>query len=156
MLNELPNFRVCMTSINTSEDMERIESEKVKMETVDKIVETLSNLGIELDRYKNVRDSIINEWFGSTMTDNIKKDEASMPPEPMMPEDGGADDEGPDFHSTPSDVSFGGDEGVGEGEPTQDDELLGGEDDTGLEEPAGEPEEDASNEPPQRVPYSLK
>ena len=144
-----------MTSINTSEDMERIESEKVRMETVDKIVETLSNLGIELDRYKNVRDSIINEWFGSAMADNIKKDEESMPEEPMLPPEG-EDESGPDFHSTPSDVSFGGDEGVGEGEPTQDDELLGGEDDTGLEEPTGEPEEDASNEPPQRVPYSLK
>ena len=150
VLNELPNFRVCMTSINTSEDMERIESEKVRMETVDKIVETLSNLGIELDRYKNVRDSIINEWFGSAMADNIKKDEESMPEEPMLPPEG--EDEGPEFSSTPSDVSFSGDEG---GEEPQEDELLGGEDNTNMEEPA-EPEEDASNEPPQTVPYSLK
>lgn len=153
VLNELPSFRVCMTSINTSEDMERIESEKVRMETVDKIVETLSNLGIELDRYKNVRDSIINEWFGSSMVDNIKKDEENMPEEPMLPPEE-KDKSEPKFHSTPSNVSFGGDD-VGNGEPTEDDELLGGEDDTGLEEPTSEPEEDASNEPPQRVPYSL-
>lgn len=153
VLNELPNFRVCMTSINTSEDMERIESEKVRMETVDKIVETLNNLGINMEQYKNVRDSIINEWFGSTMTDNIKKDEEQIALNPPMPsEEPSEDEEGPEFSSTPSDVSFGGDEDVGEGEPDEG-ELIGGEDDTNIEPTS---DEDASEEPPQTVPYSLK
>ena len=153
VLNELPNFRVCMTSINTSEDMERIESEKVRMETVDKIVETLNNLGINMEQYKNVRDSIINEWFGSTMTDNIKKDEEQIALNPPMPsEEPSEDEEGPEFSSTPSDVSFGGDEDVDEGEPDEG-ELIGGEDDTNIEPTS---DEDASEEPPQTVPYSLK
>ena len=58
VLKQLPDIKVCMTSINTSEDMERVESEKVKMETVDKIVETLNNLGIDLDKYTNTRNKI--------------------------------------------------------------------------------------------------
>lgn len=154
VLKELPNIKVCMTSINTSEDAERVESEKVKMETVDKIVETLGNLGIDLSQYKNVRDAIINEWFGSDMRDKIKKDEESIAAEPPMPEfpEEGGEDEKPEFSSTPSDVSFTGDEDVGNGGPEPGDELIGGEDSTNLSEPG----EDASNEPPQDVPYSLR
>lgn len=151
VLNELPNIRICMTSINTSEDVERVETEKVRMETVDKIVETLNNLGIDMEKYIGVRNEIINEWFGSNIMDKIKEDENKVGNEPVVPEDS-EDDEGIDFHSTPSDVSF-------EGGDDSNDELLGGEPDEGPEptdnEGPVEPEEDSSNEPPQDIPYSL-
>lgn len=158
VLHELPNIRVCMTSINTAEDMERIESEKVKMETVDKIVETLSNLGVDMDSYKNVRDKIINEWFGSSIVDAIKKDEEELSKQPVIPDDSDTKDEVEDkneFSSTPVDVKYTGEnqEETSGGEPG--DNLLGGEDDntpTNFEEPG----EDYSNEPPQDIPYSLK
>lgn len=155
VLKELPTIRVCMTSINTSEDMERVESEKVKMETVDKIVETLGNLGIDMTTYKGTRDKIINEWFGSSIVDAIKKDEEEMPLEPMFSPDE-EDKDKPDFKSTPAsvtDTSGGGsDEDLGGG---PEDDLLGGEDNTDISntETSGE---DNSNEPPQDIPYSLK
>lgn len=151
VLNELPNIRICMTSINTSEDVERVETEKVRMETVDKIVETLNNLGIDMDKYIGVRNEIINEWFGSNIMDKIKEDEKKIGNEPVIPEDS-KDDEGIDFHSTPSDVSFEG------GNDSNDEDLIGGEQEEGpepSEEAPGE-EEDNSNEPPQDIPYSLK
>ena len=154
VLNELPNLRVCMTSINTSEDAERIESEKVKMETVDKVVETLGNLGIDMDQYQSVRDKIIQQYFGSEYYDKIKEDEKNMPKEPIAPI-GDEDNDKPDFHSTTSDVSFTGDDEVGGGEPEPSDELIGGEDDTSPVSTV-EPDEDASNEAPQDIPYSLK
>lgn len=155
VLNELPNIRVCMTSINTAEDVERVETEKVRMETVDKIVETLGNLGIDLSSYNNVRDSIIQEWFGSSMVDLIKKDEselAKQTPVPTIPEEG--DNDKPDFHSTPSDVDFtGDDDNVGSG---PEDDLIGGEDNTDLDVEPSSSDEDATDERPQDVPYSLK
>lgn len=156
VLQELPNIRVCMTSINTAEDVERVETEKVRMETVDKIVETLGNLGIDLSSYSNVRDSIIQEWFGSSMVDLIKKDEselAKQTPVPTIPEKG--DKDKPDFHSTPSDVDFTGDDdnNVGSG---PDDDLIGGEDNTDLDIEPSSSDEDATDERPQDIPYSLK
>lgn len=156
VLNELPNLRVCMTSINTSEDSERIESEKVKMETVDKVVETLGNLGIDMEQYQGVRDKIIQQYFGSEYYDKIKEDEKKIAaePAPIPPADGEEENDGPDFHSTPSDVSFTGDDEVGGGEPEPSDGLIGGEDDNSPV--TVEPDEDASNEAPQDIPYSLK
>lgn len=151
VLRELPNIRVCMTSINTSEDMERIESEKIKMETVDKIVETLNNLGIDLSQYTNVRDKIINQYFGSEIVSAIKKDSDAIPKEPIPDKED--DEDKPSFSSTPSDVSYTGDSdnNIGSGSP---DELIGGEDAVNISEPNSS--EDASNEPPQDIPYSLK
>lgn len=156
VLQELPNIRVCMTSINTAEDVERVETEKVRMETVDKIVETLGNLGIDLSSYNNVRDSIIQEWFGSNMIDLIKKDEselAKQTPVPTIPEEG--DNDKPDFHSTPADVDFTGDDDNNVGTGPEDD-LIGGEDNTDLDVEPSSNDEDATDERPQDIPYSLK
>lgn len=156
VLQELPNIRVCMTSINTAEDVERVETEKVRMETVDKIVETLGNLGIDLNSYNNVRDSIIQEWFGSNMIDLIKKDEselAKQTPVPTIPEEG--DNDKPDFHSTPADVDFTGDDDNNVGTGPEDD-LIGGEDNTDLDVEPSSNDEDATDERPQDIPYSLK
>lgn len=151
VLKQLPDIKVCMTSINTSEDMERVESEKVKMETVDKIVETLNNLGIDLDKYTNTRNILINQWFGSEVVDAIQKDYNTVDLKPQSNDD---DKEEREFSSTPSDVAFTGGDDFG-------DDLIGGEDDTDL--PAGDtvedvptPEGGASEEPPQDIPYSLK
>lgn len=156
VLNELPRIRVCMTSINTSEDSERIESEKVKMETVDKVVETLSNLGIDMDQYTGVRNKIIQQYFGSEIYDKIKEDEEHMTNTPL-PTDDTSDEDKPDFSSTPADVDYTGDsdtsDDFGNGEPT--DKLIGGEDDSTPVAPDTS-DEDASDEAPQDIPYSLK
>lgn len=154
VLNELPNIRVCMTSINTAEDVERVETEKVRMETVDKIVETLENLGISLDKYKNVRDSIIQEWFGSGMSDLIKKDE-ELNKSVSIPDDSDKDKDKPSFHSTPADVNFTGDDNEDFGGGPADD-LIGGEDNTDIDTEPISNDEDSSEDRPQDVPYSLK
>ena len=157
VLNELPNIRVIMTSINTAEDVERVETEKVRMETVDKIVETLGNLGIDMSEYTEVRDSIIQEWFGSNIVEKIKAEDKRISAEPKpMPLPGGddLDNDKPDFHSTPSNIDFGGDDEDIGGGPA--DDLIGGEDDVDLDVDTPSGDEDASNEKPQDIPYSLK
>ena len=153
VLRELPAVKVCMTSINTSEDAERVESEKVKMETVDKVIETLNNLGIDMEQCENTRNIIINQYFGSDIVDAIKKDLKNKELTPSSDEP--SDDEKPEheFSSTPSDVSYTGDDGG------NDEDLFGGEDNTGIEPDTSdnyETDNDASEEPPQDIPYSLK
>ena len=104
-----------------------------------------------MKQYKNVRENLINEWFGSGIADAIKKDEEEIAknpiPEPM-------DDEKPEFHSTPSDVTFTGDEGPEPSGPPEG--LIGGEDQGTEDEINIDVTDDNSNEPPQDIPYSLK
>lgn len=146
---KLPDFRVVFTSINTAEDSERVESEKVKMETVDKIVETLNNLGINMDEYTEVRNTLIQKWFGSEIYDKVVNHTPSAPKVPKGP----TEDEGINFKSTPANVTdTSGSQSDFEPRGPEDN-LLGGEEevpqDTGSEET--EPKE-----VPQDIPYSLK
>lgn len=156
VLNELPSIRVIMTSINTSEDAERIESEKTKMETVDKVVETLSSLGVDPTTHLNVRNDIITKYFGSQMLDLIKKDEESGSSTPNIDD---VDVSEPKTKSKPSfssssPVEYTGDEDKSSNSTgSSKDDLIGGEDNT---KPSTTSSEDNSNEPPQDIPYSLK
>lgn len=157
---ELPAFKVVFTSINTSEDAERIESKQVQMETLDKILETLKNMGIDLSTgtYEETRNSLIKEWFGSDILDLIEKDEKNQPINPNPPADEGGS--GDDFSSTPVDVqdTSGGtppsdlmDFGTEEG--TEEDNTGDvGTEENNTEETSG----DDNVEAPEQIPYELK
>ena len=157
---ELPAFKVVFTSINTSEDAERIESKQVQMETLDKVLETLKNMGIDLSSgmYEETRNSLIKEWFGSDILDLIEKDEKNQPINPNPPADEGGS--GDDFSSTPVDVQdtsggtppsdlmdFGNEEGTEE-DNTGDVDT----EENNTEETSG----DNNAEAPEQIPYELK
>ena len=157
---ELPAFKVVFTSINTSEDAERIESKQVQMETLDKVLETLKNMGIDLSTgmYEETRNSLIKEWFGSDTLDLIEKDEKNQPINPNPPADEGGS--GGDFSSTPVDVQdtsggtppsdlmdFGDEEGT-EKDNTGDVDT----EENNTEETSG----DDNAEAPEQIPYELK
>lgn len=159
---ELPAFKVVFTSINTSEDAERIESKQVQMETLDKILETLKNMGIDLSTgtYEETRNSLIKEWFGSDILDLIEKDEKNQPINPNPPADEGGS--GDDFSSTPVDVQdtsggtppsdlmdFGNEEGT---EENNTGDTGTEENNTGTEETLG----GDNAETPEQIPYELK
>ena len=157
---ELPAFKVVFTSINTSEDAERIESKQVQMETLDKVLETLKNMGIDLSTgmYEETRNSLIKEWFGSDTLDLIEKDEKNQPINPNPPADEGGS--GGDFSSTPVDVQdtsggtppsdlmdFGNEEGTEENNTGDVDT-----EENNTEETSG----DDNAEAPEQIPYELK
>lgn len=157
---ELPAFKVVFTSINTSEDAERIESKQVQMETLDKVLETLKNMGIDLSTgmYEETRNSLIKEWFGSDTLDLIEKDEKNQPINPNPPADEGGS--GDDFSSTPVDVQdtsggtppsdlmdFGDEEGTEENNTGD-----VGTEENNTEETSG----DENAEAPEEIPYELK
>ena len=161
---ELPSFKVVFTSINTSEDAERLESQKTQMETLDKVLETLRNMGIDLSTgtYEETRNSLIKEWFGSDILELIEKDEKNQPINPNPPADEGGEGGGTEFSSTPSSEG---------GTPPNDLMDFGDEDntedftdETGTEETGGDNVDnsvDNSNDTgdeataPEEIPYEL-
>ena len=157
---ELPAFKVVFTSINTSEDAERIESKQVQMETLDKVLETLKNMGIDLSTgmYEETRNSLIKEWFGSDTLDLIEKDEKNQPINPNPPADEGGS--GGDFSSTPVDV-----QDTSGGTPPSDLMDFGNEEGT-EEDNTGDVDTEENNteetsggdnvEAPEEIPYELK
>lgn len=157
---ELPAFKVVFTSINTSEDAERIESKQVQMETLDKVLETLKNMGIDLSTgmYEETRNSLIKEWFGSDTLDLIEKDEKNQPINPNPPADEGGS--GDDFSSTPVDV-----QDTSGGTPPSDLMDFGNEEGT-EEDNTGDVDTEENNteetsggdnvEAPEEIPYELK
>lgn len=157
---ELPAFKVVFTSINTSEDAERIESKQVQMETLDKVLETLKNMGIDLSSgmYEETRNSLIKEWFGSDILDLIEKDEKNQPINPNPPADEGGS--GDDFSSTPVDV-----QDTSGGTPPSDLMDFGNEEGT-EEDNTGDVDTEENNteetsgddnvEAPEEIPYELK
>ena len=157
---ELPAFKVVFTSINTSEDAERIESKQVQMETLDKVLETLKNMGIDLSTgmYEETRNSLIKEWFGSDTLDLIEKDEKNQPINPNPPADEGGSGGG--FSSTPVDV-----QDTSGGTPPSDLMDFGNEEGT-EEDNTGDVDTEENNteetsgddnvEAPEQIPYELK
>lgn len=163
---ELPNFKVVFTSINTSEDAERIESKQVQMETLGKIVEALKTMGIDLSSgmYEETRNSLIKEWFGSDILDLVEKDEKNQPINPNPPSDeGGSSDSSVGLGSSgsfggtpPSDLmDFDGDDNTEEtGEDIEGSEETG-EDIEGSEETNMNTGSDEATAP-EEIPYELK
>ena len=102
-LEELPDFKIVFTSINTEEDAQRNESKKVQIETLDKILETFENLGIDVANTTELRNALIKEYIGSDYLEIIKK----------------AESEGTLVQATDNDKDFGG------GGPSLEDDFGG-------------------------------
>lgn len=129
-LEELPDFKIVFTSINTEEDAQRNESKKVQIETLDKILETFENLGVSVADVTTLRDELIKEYIGSNYLEIIKEAEKTMSVAPMPDEPG---KEGPSFGGGGSSFSPSFDDGIDsfggpaesdiEEEPTEDEEV---------------------------------
>ena len=103
--NELPNFNIVLTSINTAEDAERVETRRNKMDVAKTMIETLKNMGIDISagNYEETRNQIIKEYLGSRYLDLVNKDEETQPVGPTNPEGGENPSSGMDDFSGPSD-----------------------------------------------------
>ena len=128
-LEELPDFKIVFTSINTEEDSQRNESRKVQVETLDKVIETFDNLGITVSGVIPLRDELIKEYIGSDYLDIIK--EAEKEGIPLGTDVKDEDDFGPSgsFGSDTELDTFGPEPDLGNFEPD-------------LEEPTEEPAEE--------------
>lgn len=82
-LNELPDFKIVFTSINSAEDTSRAELKQIQMSTLKSVLDGLKGLGVDIaansEGYENTREQLIREYFGSVLLDKILKDEKSMP-----------------------------------------------------------------------------
>ena len=138
--NELPDFKIVFTSINSAEDVSRADLKQKQMETLNNILSSLKELGVDIaansEGYESTRQQLIKEYFGSVLLDKILKDEKSMPvqgPTEGNPNDLGGGDSKPDFGGgAPGGIVSGPDEPLGDEEP-ENDEI---EDEFGSEEPS--------------------
>lgn len=102
-LEELPDFKIVFTSINTEEDTQRNETRKVQVETLDKVLETFENLGVSVPDIPELRNELIKEYIGSDYLEIIKKAEKEGIGLNPLPSDdkpgfgGGSDFGGPSF-----------------------------------------------------------
>ena len=106
ILEELPDFKIVFTSINTEEDSQRNETRKVQVETLDKVIESFDNLGITVSGITPLRDALIKEYIGSDYLEIIKeaeKEGAVMAPNTEPDDFGPSTDFGPsdDFGPSP-------------------------------------------------------
>lgn len=144
--NELPDFKIVFTSINSAEDISRADLKQKQMDTLKNILSSLKELGVDLaansEGYENTRQQLIKEYFGSVLLDKILKDEKTMPVQ------GPTEGNPSDLHSEPD---FGGDRPNNiisgpsnlDNEESEEDEEL--ENEFGNEEETIEPEETENN-----------
>ncbi len=137
--NELPDFKIVFTSINSAEDVSRVDLKQKQMDTLKNVIETLKNLGVDLaansEGYENTRQQLIKEYFGSVLLDKILKDEKTMPVQ--GPTEGNPNslrgDNSPDFGGgAPNNIIS------GPGENSDNEELedeFGSDEETNTEEP---------------------
>lgn len=83
----LPDFEVCLTSINTAEDSERIQAEVEQFEGLGKLLDSFDALGVDVTKNKDLRNELIQNWIGSDYLEIIKKWEEEHPD--IEPTDGG-------------------------------------------------------------------
>lgn len=117
VLEELPDFKIVFTSINTDEDNARNESKKTQMETLQKVIEALGDLGIDISGTHDLRDELIKEWIGSDYLEIIRKaeDEGKLA---LNTDNEGPDKFGSSSSSRPDFGGFESDIDVGTEEPT--------------------------------------
>lgn len=137
-LEELPDFKIVFTSVNSAEDMSRAEFKQKQMDTLKNVLSSLKELGIDIsansEGYEKTRQQLIKEYFGSVLLDRILKDEAAMVvSEPTEGQKGALDSE-------PND-DMGGD--FGGGSPS---DIISG---PNLEEPIENEEEPTGNTEPE-------
>ena len=125
-LEELPDFKIVFTSINTEEDSQRNETKKVQIETLDKLLETFENMQVSVADIPELRNALIKEYIGSDYLEIIKEAEKNgLNSNPMPTENGGNSFGGDSFGGTTDDFGsndFGGIESDIE-EPTEDTET---------------------------------
>ena len=82
-LEELPNFKIVFTSINSAEDISRADLKQTQMQTLKQVLEGLKGLGVDIaansEGYEKTRQEIIKQYFGSVLLDKILEDEKTMP-----------------------------------------------------------------------------
>lgn len=80
---ELPNFKIVFTSVNSAEDVSRADLKKTQMETLKTMLDTLATLGVDIagnsEGYEHTRQQLLKEYFGSVLLEKIKEDELFMP-----------------------------------------------------------------------------
>ena len=81
-LEELPDFKIVFTSINSAEDISRANQKQTQMATLKDVLEGLKNLGVDLagnsEGCEKTREQLINEYYGSVLLDKILEDEQAM------------------------------------------------------------------------------
>ena len=78
-LDELPDFKIVFTSVNSAEDISRADLKSTQMETLKNVLEGLKGLGVDIaansEAYEKTRQQLIKEYFGSVLLDKILADE---------------------------------------------------------------------------------
>lgn len=117
--NKLPRFTIKFAKTNSADEVADLEAETQRMQAMDKVIESLKNLGIDLLKYKNTRKEVLNQFFGRAMSNAIEQDEkeGNTPVE---------DTEG--VESTPVDITLTEPSGAA---PTSDSDTGGGEETIG-------------------------
>ena len=156
-LDELPDFKIVFTSINSAEDMSRAELKQTQMTTLKNVIEGLKNLGVDLaansEGYEKTRQQIIKEYFGSVLLDKILEDEKFMPVQ--GPSEGNPHDLGGDTPPSGLTGGFGGTppgdiiSGPEEGNEEEPESEEGNED---LDTETSAPEENTEINTPDEVP----
>lgn len=93
--------KVIFKQLNSEEALQKMEYEQTKQDSLNKVIESLGNLGIEFSdgRYTNLRDELIKRYLDDTILDLIHQDEKNQPQEPQFtPEEEGGEDEGGDIN----------------------------------------------------------
>ena len=132
-LEELPNFKIVFTSINSAEDISRADLKQTQMQTLKQVLEGLKGLGVDIaansEGYEKTRQEIIKQYFGSVLLDKILEDEKTMPVQ--GPTEGNPND----LNDKPSDI--------GSGAPS---DIISGPNIDNEEEPTEEPTEEQPEE----------
>ena len=152
--------RVIFKQLNSEEALQKMEYEQTKQDSLNKVIESLGNLGIEFGngKYINLRDELIKRYLDDTILDLIRQDEKNQPQESQLtPEEEGGEDDGGDINiSAPtSNFDFGGDNEIPSDEEMnpEDTELPELPDINDVEgEPSVEPNTPSNDN---QVPYSV-
>ena len=73
VFNELPDFKVVFTSINTEEDNQRCETKQTQIDTLNKTIEAFEALGISVAETPKLQEELIKEWLGSDYLEIVKE-----------------------------------------------------------------------------------
>lgn len=91
--------KVIFKQLNSEEALQKMEYEQTKQDSLNKVIESLGNLGIEFGngKYINLRDELIKRYLDDTILDLIRQDEKNQPQEPQLtPEEEGGEYDGED------------------------------------------------------------
>lgn len=73
--NKLPRFTIKFAKTNSADEVADLEAQTQRMQAMDKVIESLKNMGVVLEKYKNTRQELLNQFFGRAMANAIEQDE---------------------------------------------------------------------------------